>query len=164
MSARRRRLSLLTLALLVLGAACLEGCTIARPFEGPGWDPDGGVTLAGPDRVAVALTHATLDKALRDPFDEHSERVVDSLLEGRHPGLIAFSTRRELIGDEVWTMTVWRDAPDLQRFFTSDVHGEAMSTASDAILRIHTRRLTLSRKELPLTWERALALLVEAQQ
>lgn len=142
---RRAALGWLSVATLWLG-----GCAIHTPVRmarpGDGDRPD--------DALSLSLTHARLDPARRAAFDRYTREIVALLPE--QPGLISSSVRRELLGDEVWTFTVWRSDEDRTRFFRSGLHARAIASASDAIVRLRTRRVELRRSDLPLNWSRAL--------
>ena len=148
---------------LVAGAfALLGGCTISTPFKGPGYDRDDGVTG---DRsgatVVVALTHAVLGPERRN-FDRGVDRVVDSL--AQQPGLIGSSLRRELFGNEAWTMTVWRDAAALDAFVRSSVHQQAIRDGAGDLAGANFSRFELPAAALPIDWETALDYLAASQR
>lgn len=130
--------------------ALLTGCAISTPVTlrppAAGDGPD--------DMLQVSLTHAVIDGARREPFDRYVRLIAAQL--PAQPGLVSHSIRRELLGDQVWTMTVWRSAADRSRFFGSGLHLEAMATASSSIVHVRSVRLELRRSELPLDWPRAL--------
>ncbi len=135
----------------------LGGCTISTPFKGPGYDHADGVTkVDGGDTVVVALTHAVLGKE-RQNFDRGVDRIVDSLAE--QPGLIGYSLRRELFGDEAWTLTVWRDEAALLAFVRSEVHQRAIREGAGELAGANFRRFELPASELPIDWEKALGYL-----
>lgn len=157
----RRRFNQLPSSALALPAALLGlllgGCAISTPFRGPGF-VDGKVTHAGPDtEVVVAITNATVNRDLRAPFDEHVNRVVNSL--PAQPGLIGYAVRKELFGDEVWTMTVWRTEADRARFVASAEHRAAMAAGGPALKAVRFSRVVVKARELPLGWARARQLL-----
>jgi hypothetical protein len=77
----------------------------------------------------------------------------------RQPGLVSHSIRRELLGNQVWTLTIWRSTEDRACFFGSGLLPEAMARASTAIVSVCGVRLELPRSELPLDWSRALVAL-----
>lgn len=110
-------------ALSCLGAL-LAGCTFATPFKT--LDADDGRAA----RVLV-ITHAMAHSGQRELFMAHTRRVIDSL--AHQPGLIGYSLRRELFGDELWTLTVWRDDDARATFFRSPVHVEAMAAGMSAL-------------------------------
>ena len=150
------------LAVVVVAIHLAAGCTVARPFRGPGFRPGTGVVAddAG-DTVVVQLTHAVLDPDLRRPFDEHTELVNDAMT--AHEGLIGYSLRKQLFGDEVWTLSVWRDEAALSDFVRSDVYRAAMESGAPAVVSMRSRKLDVPREDIPLSWKRAVELLDEAE-
>ncbi|MDX2219998.1 MAG: antibiotic biosynthesis monooxygenase family protein [Burkholderiales bacterium] len=148
--------SLLSLPAALLGLL-LGGCVISTPFRGPGF-ADGKVTQAAPDtEVVVSITNATVNRDQRGPFDEHVSKVVKSL--PGQPGLIGYAVRKELFGDEVWTITVWRSEADRARFVASNEHRAAMAAGGPALKTVRFSRVVVPAQELPLSWERAKVLL-----
>ena len=118
-SSSARRIGLLTAAFATLAglATTLTSCAFATPFSGPGRTPEGG-------SVYVAVTNAVLHPDKRRAFDEHTRRVVASL--PSHNGYLGHSVRGRILGNEVWTMTVWRDEESLDAFGESPVHRTAI--------------------------------------
>lgn len=136
------------LSTLALGST---GCAINTPVRvvpsQPGDQPE--------DRLQVSLTHAVIDPEQGGTFHEYTRRVLDSLPD--QPGLVSHSVRRELLGNEVWTMTVGESDTARSKFFGSGAHVQAMAHASRAILNVRTQRLEVPRSALPLTWPQVLA-------
>lgn len=143
------------LAVLIL-APLLGGCAIALPYR----DLSGGRAPSGTTRV-VALTYAALDPAKRAPFDKASAEVIDSLKQ--QPGIVGYSLRRELLGDAVWTMTVWEDAAARAAFVRSPVHMAAIRTGMGAIREGRFAHVEVPSAEAPLSWRRALVILDSAE-
>lgn len=137
-------------------AFALFGCTVARPWSQPGAPAAAAGPDAGRATVTLIITHAVLDGAMRKPFDEYTERVVEALQSGTVPGLVGFSMRKELFGDQVWTMSAWTDREASRRFAASSPHREAMEVASDAIRSLRVRTLDLPRDAPPPSWDEAL--------
>jgi len=148
------RLFQLTLAALLLG-----GCVVSTPFVGPGYDPASQRADGGKAQVVLSLTQAVLkdDSEARDLFRDYVE-VVEASLPERH-GFIGFSKRTELFGSNAWTMTVWSDAASLEAFVDSTPHRAAMQAAMGALVDARFARVNIDRRELPVSWERALELL-----
>ncbi|MCK6552240.1 DUF3291 domain-containing protein [Myxococcota bacterium] len=136
----------------------LAGCPVAKPFSGPGYDRAIGAALGpGGDTVIVAITNAKLDGRARGDFDLHTKRIIASL--DAQPGFIGASVRTRLFGDEVWTMTAWDDEASLDAFVTSRVHLDGMKKGSAAVTAARFARIEVPRRELPLSWARAVELL-----
>lgn len=157
----RRLFMIAMLAGITVGLApvFMGGCTIARGFDGPGFD-DGSVQSIPADQpVTVMLTYGKLDGDKREPFDRYVGIIDDALPQS--PGLIGYSLRKELFGDEVWTMSVWDSQDSLWRFVYGDVHGAAMSEASEASIIFTSALFERPAGEIPLDWEEAEQILAE---
>ena len=150
------------IAVIASALAVLGGCTISTPFKGPGYNRGAGVAFdQSTDTVVVALTHAVVGKD-RDNFDRGVSRVVDSL--AQQPGLIGYSLRRELFGNEAWTLTVWRDEASLDAFVRSSAHQQAIRSGAAELVAANFRRLELPASEIPIDWEHALEYLATSQK
>ena len=148
-----------TRLLISLLGLCLGGCAIATPFRGPGFIA-GRVSGVEPDQpVVVVVTNARVHSDRRAPFDLHTRKVMDSL--PAQPGLVGFSVRRELFGDEAWTMTVWKSEADRARFVASDTHRAAMAAGAPALKAVRFSRVEIPAKDIPISWDRAKQLLDE---
>jgi len=150
--ARSARLAGHTLVALLLG-----GCAIATPFRFV-TAPD----AAAPDPsapVVLVLTHAVADPDRRAAFDEHTRRVAAAL--PSQAGLIGYALRRELLGNEAWTMTVWRDEAARAAFVASPLHQAAIAAGLPGLVKVRFRRMSLPAGALPIGWSDALRLLDE---
>ncbi len=147
---------------MLMSLSAIAGCAISTPFQGPGYDRRQGVTLAGDDRVVVAITEAVLGgtRAQRSTFWDYVSQVEASL-PGR-PGFVGYALRREVIGNRAWTMTVWTDAESLDGFVQSDVHQAAIRTSMEALACASFARIDADRAEIPISWDRALESLAAA--
>ncbi len=67
--------------------------------------------------------------------------------------------RTQFLGDEVWTMTVWRSDEEREAFVHSDLHREAMAAGKPAIRQMRFARVSLPAEEIPIPWSRAIELL-----
>ncbi len=145
--------------LLVVTVIWLPACEMRTSFRGPGYDRAKGVTLPdAPQRVVVALTYATLDRATRGPFDSHSVGIVKRMDE--HPGLIGYSVRVQFFGDEIWTMSVWRDHESVDAFVASRIHQDAIDNGMPAVRVAKFHRFEVPAESIPPSWaeiERILA-------
>jgi heme-degrading monooxygenase HmoA len=146
----------LSLACPAALAVAASGCTVARPFSRPGPGPAAAIPEGGRSTVTVVLTHAALEGSKRGPFDEYTRRVVDALESGTVAGLVGFSVRREIFGDQVWTMSVWADREASRTFAASSPHREAMERASDAIRSLRVVSFEVPPSAVPPSWEDAL--------
>jgi heme-degrading monooxygenase HmoA len=133
----------------VFGAA---SCELARPFSGPGYTKGRGVTLEGVGQtVMVGVTNAQVDGATRGVFDEYTRRTIESL--PSNPGFIGYSVRSRVLGNEVWTMTVWRDEAAMEQFVGSPVHRAAMREGLAPVTRARFLRFEVGTSEVPPRWE-----------
>lgn len=144
-------------AVIILGCLPWVGaCTVSMPYR----SVERGETGSPDEKLLVSVTHATLDPSKRAPFDEHTMLVNSAM--ASQPGLVAYSLRRELLGNDVWTYTIWRDEASRTNFFMSEQHRQAMASGSGAIETMRYKRMEIRRSELPFSWSRALQLLNES--
>jgi heme-degrading monooxygenase HmoA len=144
------------LAASALALLTLPSCEVATPFRGPGYARPDGVILpgAGPT-VWVAVTYAVLDNSSRGTFDDYSRKVVESL--PQNDGYIGHSVRAKLLGNKMWTMTVWRDEPSLNSFVRSPLHREAVRKGLGGVLRGKFLRFEHPTDAAPPSWDDVLA-------
>jgi len=113
--------------LLPLAIATLaSGCSLATPFK------SGPAAFQHEGSVFIGVTNARVEGGNRRAFDKHTRLVIRSL--GTHEGYMGHSVRSRLLGNEVWTMTVWKDEASLDRFVRSPVHREAMREGTPQVL------------------------------
>jgi heme-degrading monooxygenase HmoA len=74
----------------------------------------------------------------------------------RQPGLLGYSVRRELLSNEVWTMTVWSSDEARRNYVYSPLHQEAITETYGAIRQARFARYVTTAAELPPTWPAAL--------
>lgn len=108
----------------------LSGCTISSPFKGPGYKSGSVIVETENEMVVVGLTYIQTgtDAGKNKIFWSHVSNVHDNL--GEHEGLIGHAIRRETIGNQGWTMSVWQDQQSLNRFVESDLHQTAIQQGS----------------------------------
>lgn len=155
------------LVALSLAVASLTGCEyvspdgwIYSPFEGDGYTLDEGLTVDLPanHEYVVATTYLPInpEPESRELFDGHME-AIRAELDGGVDGLIGVSFGTTVLGDEVRTLTVWRDTEALYGFMLGAAHAAAMEDAA-AIEQPGTAMVTqwtATEDELPPTWEQA---------
>lgn len=150
---------LFMLAAGLCSLAVLAGCSdlaVSKPFVWPGLH----ARQPGPqERVLVAVTHAQLGSH-RTAFFAASRQVLDQL-DGQ-PGLVGYSVRSRLFGQEVWTVTVWSDDASLEAFVRSPAHLQAMRAGQSALRTMQYHRFEMPVAELPLDWRRVLDELARA--
>ena len=105
----------------------------------------------------MVLTHILVNTQQREEFDRQTKRVIDSIR--NQPGVMGFSARRELFGNQGRTLSVWASDQARADFVRSSVHQEAIAKSAPAIVSIELKHLTLARKKLPENWTSALTLL-----
>jgi hypothetical protein len=133
---------------LMASLPLLGACTISMPFT---YGPLGNIGVPE-ELLQVSITHATLYPDKRDVFDQQTMVVYREM--DKQSGLVAYGIRRELFGNQVWTVSVWRDHESRMKFFMSDVHQRAIYMSQDAIETVRYKRIDVQRRELPLTWDR----------
>jgi quinol monooxygenase YgiN len=132
----------------------LGGCTVSKPFSRPAnQERPTQADQQADSTLLVALTHAVLSED-REPFDRYTRMLVDEM--EKQPGLYGYSVRKELLGDEVWTMTVWYDKASLERFIYSDIHQQAIQAAMPAVIATRFLRFEVPQDEAPPRWNDAL--------
>lgn len=141
--------------LLMAASALVGGCAISTPYPRISQAPAG----VADSSLVVVVTHITLNTAERAEFDRQTRRVVASL--PSQPGLVGYSVRRELLGNQAWTLTVWDAEEVRQNFVSSAVHREAMGKSAAAIAAVQFKRVTLPRNQVPADWDAALQLLAQ---
>ena len=139
--------------LLAALVAALHGCAISTPLQR--LQQEGGP-------VTVVITAGRLHTDQRAAFDRQTALVLHTL--SAQPGLLAYTARRELWGDQVWTMTVWQDPASLSRFLAAPAHREAVARSLPALQDMVSVRRQMPRADVPRDWPAALALLRESPQ
>lgn len=118
--------------------------------------------LAPSALVVMSLTHARIYMEKRGAFERATLALLGQL--GDAEGLLMYSIRRELLGDQAWTMTAWRADEYRDQFLASEMHSLALLSARDSIKSMRSRRISLTVNDLPLRWSRALRLLGQESQ
>lgn len=135
----------------------LKGCAISTPW--PRMAP--ADVERSNDLVVLVLTRVVVDPEQRSAFDRQNSRVMASMRS--HPGLLGYSARRELFGDQGWTLSVWASDEARAAFVRSAVHREAIAKSLPALRGVEFKRLTVARKDLPANWDQVLDLLAEPE-
>lgn len=133
------------LGILSLITMSLSAFSISTPFNFP----------QGKNKMAVnarlTLTHAYIREGKSDAFYKHSEEVVASLRQ--RPGILAYSVRRQLFGNQAWTLTLWDTEANKQQFISSKEHQAAMSQASILLTCARFLRIEWSGVVRTLDWD-----------
>jgi heme-degrading monooxygenase HmoA len=75
------------------------------------------------------------------------------------PGLITHALRREIFGNQGWTLTVWEDAASVNAFMRSGAHARAMEAAAGTFADARFAQIRMPVSDVPRDWDAALALL-----
>ncbi len=155
-------LKIALVCLLVIGAgialAAATGFTVGVSFRGPGYDPEHGVTAKGAGETAVvAITYGRVASGERSTFRAQLRSVLDDMSD--QSGLIGYAVRKELFGDDVWTMSAWVDEAALRDFLGADAHQAAVASGTVAAGSFRYAQVEIPTGDLPLDWNRALEIL-----
>lgn len=144
---------------LLLGSVMvwLGGCAIGTPL--PRVAPNNAGQ--GDETVVLVLTRVVVDTQQRREFDRQNSRVLASMRS--QPGLIGYAARRQLFGDQGWTMSVWANDEARAAFVRSAIHREAIAHSLPALRAVELKRMTVARKDLPANWDEVLHLLADPE-
>ncbi len=136
----------------------ISSCSISTPFSAPqSWE---GARSADNDReVVLSVTHITLKRDSRSKTKFwRSVRLIDEAI-ANNSGFIGYAKRREVFGENAWTVSAWQDASSLRAFIQSDAHRHAMEQAADTFADARFARVTVPMRRIPLSWEETLSIL-----
>ena len=139
--------------LVLVSVLGLGGCALSTPFTR-------GVVVADTAEVVVAVTYAKYRPDEADEFWRLTKAVQATL--PQQSGLVGYRLRRQIFGNEAWTMTVWTDAQALEAFVASPTHRVAMRATGRLLEDAKFVRLTVRGSDLPLAWDKALVALAES--
>lgn len=94
-----KSISLFKTLFIALFGLTLPAFSISTPFAYPQ-----GKLLKVSDAKLI-ITHAYIRKDQSDRFYSLSMKIAESLK--NRPGLLAYSVRRQLFGNQAWTLTLW---------------------------------------------------------
>lgn len=119
-----------------ISAAFSAGFTVGMPYQAVGAIGDGDPSSP----LVVSVTEATLvaDKALRARFWRGVWAIAGSL--PQQSGLVGYALQRQILGNKVWTMSVWRSENDLMFFVRSELHRRIAQEGSAALAAMRTSR------------------------
>ena len=106
--------------------------------------------------VVVSISAAEHKKGQRKEFFRDTRRVLAEL--ANQPGLIGYSFRFEVFGNEAWTMTAWINEEARDTFVQSPAHLIAVRRSGQTAQRLRFVTLNLPRSSLPMTWKDAMSL------
>lgn len=140
----------LIIKFLIIGF--VSSCTIGRPLSGPGFNDNLNQLNGDPNRtVVIAVTNALLDRRKRSEFDDRTQELYKNL--HKNTGYIAGSIRLRLLGNEVWTYTIWENEDSLKSFVKSREHLDAMYKTDSAIEKMRSFSQKMLAKKIPTKWE-----------
>lgn len=130
----------------------LQSCAFSPAFRGPGFnEKENKLNLPPNQKVVLALTNAKLIRAKRSGFDDRSREIFENLKE--NPGYLGGTVRVEIFGDEVLTMSVWKDRESLEKFVNGRRHLDAMYMTNQAMNVFRSMSIEVYAKEVPHSWE-----------
>lgn len=146
-------IGMLVIVALAGGTACTS-LPVSTPFKVMN-------TQTGTNTFTLVLTEASVRNSneSRGKFDDYVDQIVHQISE--HEGLYGYSLRKELLGNKVWTMTVWRDPKNIQEFKVNGAHLMAMAEVTSIISSASFARIKIKPERLPISWEEALNILEE---
>jgi heme-degrading monooxygenase HmoA len=139
---------LLMVTSLIVAGLVLTAFSVSTPFV----YPQGKEIKAS--KAKLVVTHATIRAGQSTPFYDRSEEVVKSLKD--QPGLLAYSIRRQLFGNQAWTLTLWDSEHSKSAFTRSSAHQSAMAEASSVLSCARFLRVDWSGEVKNLDWEEVL--------
>jgi heme-degrading monooxygenase HmoA len=130
------------LSILVVIPA-LASCAISTPYRVKKESP--------PDaQVVVSFTRVALDQKKRSVFDSYVKEIASTL--DQQTGLLGYSLRREVFGNQAWTVTVWESDEALMRFVNSQLHTEAMEKSEPSVVGTDFVRKRMKSGDIPVPW------------
>ncbi len=156
-------LRILKLMGVVLGSTLLvNGCHIGYSFQGPGYDSDKGAVINQTEsQVLLAITHGVIEDQGSSDFSKSLQRVRENL--STTEGLIGYSVRKEVFGNEVWTMSAWSSKEALEKFLEGKAHRSAVANGGIPPANVKSTYTWISAESLPISWDDAQLLLEKYQ-
>ncbi|WAS91274.1 antibiotic biosynthesis monooxygenase family protein [Nannocystis punicea] len=137
-------------------AACVEDDLDPMPFAGPGYDADkGGLQEPLQDKYVASTTFLVLRPETAQDFGATVQAMIPVLTS--NPGLVGFSTATSAKCGTARTLTVWRDQTAMMNFVASDEHVAGMTRAQEFSTTGTVTSWEVTRAELPLGWDTAIA-------
>lgn len=140
-------------AVIVLVGYNVRQLVVKRPLERD-WTQ---VADADPDtRYLAILTHYPLKAGRRTSRVLNYIRLVKRRLD-RSEGLIGYAFRANFYRQQLWTLSVWTDPEALRDFLGDVAHEQASEDLSSYVERAETRQWRILGREVPPSWDDALA-------
>ena len=105
----------------------------------------------------MLLTHLPVGRLSKLPLILSYTRKIQKQLDAAPDGLIGYSLLAKPLRSNYWTLSVWRDRDALAGFMRQAPHREAMEKLRGVLSGFRTDRWTLGGRELPPSWDDALA-------
>lgn len=136
-------------------AAFLTSCAYTSPYRSTTLAKDGGLS---PDHMAIITISATEHRpGKRRAFFHDTRQVLADLPE--QEGLLGYAFRFQIIGNEAWTVTAWRDQAAQEAFVRSPAHRAAVLRSGQTAQNIRFVTLKRPLSSLPLDWREVLNLM-----
>ena len=156
-------LKILKIISFLLGSVFLtSGCHIGYSFQGPGYDSQKGTVINQTElQVLLAITHGVIEDQGSSDFSKSLQRVRENLKTTQ--GLIGYSVRKEVFGNEVWTMSAWSSEEALGKFLEGRAHRSAVANGGIPPANVRSAYTWISAESLPISWDDVLLLLEKHQ-
>jgi heme-degrading monooxygenase HmoA len=148
----KTRNRMIIISLLTLTSVKLLSCSYTAPWR----KTDLGRSMSNSSgKAVVVVTYAKRNKDQRGPFFRNVQNVLADL--PNQDGLLGHSFRFQLLGNETWTISAWRDEAAVRKFSRSATH--AVAVKDSATLTADVKIFTTIRKAwlLPLPWNEAVS-------
>jgi heme-degrading monooxygenase HmoA len=152
---RKGLFTILGITFMLTMMPLLNGCAYTAPYRTTALAGSGELPPGHP--ALVALTATEHQPGQRRAFFRDTRRVLDELPE--QEGLLGYSFRFEVFGNQAWTLTAWRDEAAMTAFVRSPAHRIAVQQSGDTAQNIRFVRLERPLESLPLPWKDLLPLL-----
>ncbi len=142
---------MIVIGLLSLSAAWLfTGCSYTAPWRKTAL---GHELAASNEKAIVVVTYAKRHKSQRGPFFDNVKQVLADL--PNQEGLLGHTFRFQLLGDEAWTITAWRDAAAVRKFSRSSLHAAAVKDSATLAADMKFYTTEREARNLPMPWKEA---------
>jgi heme-degrading monooxygenase HmoA len=143
--------ALILLALL----GVLASCAYTAPYRPTALASNGSLP---PDHLAIVTISAVEHRpGQRRAFFRDTRKVLAELPDQN--GLLGYAFRFEIIGNEAWTVTAWRDQASQDAFVRSPTHRAAVRRSGETAQNIRFVTLQRPLSDLPLDWSEMLDLM-----
>lgn len=132
------------------GRKVLQRFFISRPYisQLPLGQPEDQLVI-----VSVTVAYLGSNRTENKKFWAQVFRVHDSLQ--TQPGCLGHAIRRQFLGNQAWTVTVWSDTGCLDHFVQGSIHRVAVQESREALQSAKFYRTSIPTSSLPFTWRDA---------